>query len=80
MAHTVHHPPSTGSTGRGTTDAGAPASLDTHLAGPVDTHLAGPAADALADPVQVGHKFSRQHTMRRAGLPVPAFFVLTAEA
>ncbi|MFE9451334.1 PEP/pyruvate-binding domain-containing protein [Streptomyces sp. NPDC006739] len=42
--------------------------------------LIAPGADALGDPGQVGHKFSRQHVMRRAGLPVPAFFVLTAEA
>jgi phosphohistidine swiveling domain-containing protein len=35
---------------------------------------------ALGDPVLVGHKFARQHLMREAGLPVPGFFCLTADA
>jgi rifampicin phosphotransferase len=35
---------------------------------------------ALSDPTLVGHKFARQHVMRDAGLPVPGFFCLTAEA
>lgn len=35
---------------------------------------------ALGDPVLVGHKFARQHRMREAGLPVPGFFCLAAEA
>ncbi|MDH2430334.1 PEP/pyruvate-binding domain-containing protein [Sphaerisporangium sp. TRM90804] len=32
---------------------------------------------ALADPAQVGNKFARLETMRRAALPVPSFFCLT---
>lgn len=39
--------------------------------------LQGPA---LGDPTRVGHKFARQYEMRRAGLPVPPFFCLDAEA
>ncbi|CAM5259387.1 PEP/pyruvate-binding domain-containing protein [Streptomyces coeruleorubidus] len=34
----------------------------------------------LGDPTLVGHKFARQDVMRRAGLPVPAFFCLTGAA
>ncbi|MEU4221429.1 PEP/pyruvate-binding domain-containing protein [Actinoplanes sp. NPDC026623] len=33
-----------------------------------------------ADPTLVGHKFARQDVMRRAGMPVPAFFCLTGAA
>ncbi|WP_328958734.1 PEP/pyruvate-binding domain-containing protein [Kitasatospora purpeofusca] len=35
---------------------------------------------ALADPATVGHKFARQYAMSRAGLPVPGFFCVSAEA
>ena len=34
----------------------------------------------LGDSTLVGHKFARQDVMRRAGLPVPAFFCLTGAA
>ncbi|MGX7825823.1 PEP/pyruvate-binding domain-containing protein [Actinokineospora sp. 24-640] len=36
--------------------------------------------DRLLDPVAVGHKFARLESMRRAGLPVPPLFCLTADA
>ncbi|MFE4518174.1 PEP/pyruvate-binding domain-containing protein [Kitasatospora sp. NPDC056783] len=39
--------------------------------------LNGPA---LGDPATVGHKFARQYVMSRAGLPVPGFFCVSAEA
>ncbi|WNI19665.1 PEP/pyruvate-binding domain-containing protein [Actinacidiphila sp. ITFR-21] len=39
--------------------------------------LRGPESN---DPTQVGHKFARQYEMRRAGLPVPSFFCLSAAA
>ncbi|MGW0286606.1 PEP/pyruvate-binding domain-containing protein [Streptomyces sp. NPDC003236] len=48
--------------------------------GPLLAGTGGGTGTAPADPVLVGHKFSRQHEMLRAGLPVPAFFALTAEA
>ncbi len=35
---------------------------------------------ALGDPATVGHKFARQYVMSRAGLPVPGFFCVSAEA
>ncbi|MER5866259.1 PEP/pyruvate-binding domain-containing protein [Kitasatospora sp. NPDC002040] len=39
--------------------------------------LNGPA---LGDPAAVGHKFARQYVMSGAGLPVPGFFCVSAEA